>query len=178
MSWVRVSREEMARIRKLAAERKAKREEKRKSLPWGAPKAEQPKEPKPRRPRRKKTDRQRLIGRLDAVFSLFVRLRAKARTGGTCEVCRKRPIEHCFHWVGRGDFATRWDPDNAVGSCRGCNLDEHYRKRVYRDRHIERVGLAAREALEAKAREKVFYSESDMVGMIEAFRGRMEKREW
>ena len=179
MTWVRVPQSEYDRIRKLSANKKAKREEKRKALPWGADKGGGKSAQKgPPKKRRKKSNRQRLVKILDTIFSLFVRLRAKHRTGGNCEVCARRPIEHCFHWIGRGDFSTRWDPDNAIGSCRGCNLDEHYRKRVYRDKHIALVGLEVREALEAKARIMIFYSESDLTGMIATFKKRIEDRAW
>lgn len=117
--------------------------------------------------RKAKNERKRLVAKLDAVFSLYIRLRGKLSTGGICELCQKRPIEVCFHWVSRGDYATRWHPDNAVASCRGCNYEETFRKRKYRDIHIERVGEEAREALEAQARTQTHFSNSDLQEKIE-----------
>jgi len=119
--------------------------------------------------------RKTLVARLDAIFSLFVRKRGKERTGGTCELCGKRPIEVCFHWVSRGDFATRWDPSNAVGSCKGCNFEETFRKRKYRDMHIDLIGLDAREALEAKARTITHFTDADLRERIEFFKAELGK---
>jgi 5-methylcytosine-specific restriction endonuclease McrA len=96
--------------------------------------------------------RKRLKAQLDAFFSILIRRRGMKRTGGKCELCGKRPIEVCFHFVSRGSYATRWDTDNAVASCRGCNFEETFRKQKYRDIHISKVGLQERERLEAKAR--------------------------
>lgn len=118
------------------------------------------KAPKARKP---KTSRKRLVDKLDALFSIFVRLRGKKRTGGVCELCAKRPIEVCFHWVSRGDYATRWDQDNAVASCRGCNFEETFRKRKYRDMHVMMVGEDAREAIEEKSRTLTHYTDDDLL---------------
>ena len=96
--------------------------------------------------------RSREVKKTDQVFSIFIRLRGKKRTGGLCELCLKRPIEVCFHWVSRKSYATRWLPENACASCRGCNYNETFNKQKYRDIFIERYGIAERERLESLAR--------------------------
>ena len=120
-----------------------------------------------------KSSRKRLVAKLDALFSMFVRLRGKKQTGGLCELCAKRPIEVCFHWVSRGDYATRWDPNNAVASCRGCNFEETFRKRKYRDMHIMLIGEAAREALEEKARSLTHFTDADLEAILADLTNRM-----
>lgn len=120
-----------------AKEKKAKRKAKRRIIFSGRPKP---------------VSRSVLVKRLDAIFSLYIRLRDKKVSGGLCVLCLKRPIEVCFHWISRGSFATRWDERNAVGSCKGCNFEETFRKQKYRDMFISRYGLPLREELESMAR--------------------------
>lgn len=119
---------------------------------------------------KKSISRKTLIKKLDSIFSLFIRLRDKRLNRGYCLLCNKRPIECCFHWIGRGSYATRWDEDNAVGSCFGCNFEETFRKQKYRDKHIALIGIEEREILEALARQKTHFSNSDLQEMIEEFK--------
>ncbi len=74
---------------------------------------------------------------LDGVFSLFIRLRAKYRTGGNCEICGGRPVEVCFHWITRSRKGIRWHPLNAVGSCSGCNFNERQGRSTVNDKYQE-----------------------------------------
>ena len=77
-----------------------------------------------------KTDRQKLIKELDDLFSSFIRQRALLRTGG-CERCLSFKPSHknlqAAHYHSRRKLTTRWNIDNAIGSCGGCHmyLDSH-----------------------------------------------------
>lgn len=80
---------------------------------------------KRRRARSKSTVRQIVVKSTDRIFSLAVRLRDKKRWG-RCQLCwdlkgRSHPIEVCFHVFGRARYVTRWDLDNALGTCSGAN---------------------------------------------------------
>lgn len=65
--------------------------------------------------RRKKTPRQKLISRLDEIFSLVVRKR------GLCERCDKTINLQCSHVFPRDNFSVRWDLLNAFCLCAGCH---------------------------------------------------------
>lgn len=104
----------------------------------------------------------KLVAALDELFSLFVRLRGKYRTGGKCEVCFTRDIYCAFHWIPRGNMGIRWDPLNAVAGCKGCNYNERMTRGVmkngangkYKKLFIERHGEEAWDDLEARAERK------------------------
>jgi len=117
--------------------------------------------------------RKQLVKKLDTIFSLFIRLRDKAIYGGACVICRKRPIEHCFHWITRGSYSTRWDERNSCGSCAGCNLEETFRPLKYRDIHISMVGKDERERLEDKARGLAKFSRADLREMFGQLKAKM-----
>lgn len=163
-----VSRAEFQRIKSMAAKKRARRLEKRAENAALVHRSDKPSNAsRVKNPRRPTNTRKRLVGKLDALFSIFVRLRGKKITGGACELCLKRPIEVCFHWVSRGDYATRWSPDNAVASCRGCNFEETFRKRKYRDLHISRIGRESREALEDRSRVLTHLTDADLEAKLD-----------
>lgn len=140
-----VTLSEFKAIKKLAAERKAKRQAKALTL-W-------PIERKPRKLRAIKTPRQRLRARLDALWSILIRRRDVRLYSGICVICHNRPIQVAYHIVSRKDDATRWDMDNGCGSCAPCNYFEFLnRGHKVRDKHIAIFGIERVEWLEARAR--------------------------
>lgn len=174
---VHVSREEMNSIRRMAAARKAKREEKRRDLPWGEPPDQEP-PPGPwtkgrklktgtfkgylvvKRPSR--TVRQMLRDRLDDLWAYFIKLRDKLAYGGVCRICGVRGIEVAYHIIPRGDDATRWDFENGCGACHECNRGEQMNRSRYRAKHVVIFGAELIERLEAKARTRPKFSLEDL----------------
>jgi 5-methylcytosine-specific restriction endonuclease McrA len=117
------------------------------------------------RPRRRPpTDRQRLRGRLDALWALVVKKRDR-RLWPNCRICGGRPIEVAYHIVPRGDDATRWALDNGVGACAPCNRGEQLNRSRYRAKHVRLFGEAKMRDLEARARQTVKYSQADLQQM-------------
>ena len=58
----------------------------------------------------------------DKNFSWCIRERA----GWTCERCGRQYTPpttalHCSHYIGRGNWSTRFEPDNAFAHCYGCH---------------------------------------------------------
>lgn len=65
----------------------------------------------------------------DSWFSKCIRERANwkcERCGSICPPDKKMGF-HCAHFMGRGNWSTRFDPDNAAGLCYGCHryVDGH-----------------------------------------------------
>lgn len=115
--FCRVSAAEFKAIRQKAKAKAEKRAEKRTALPWAGRK-------RVKAPTARKISRKGLISRLDAAFSIKVRIEAK-KAFGRCpfhDLTTFRPIEDCFHFITRSKHSIRWDYRNATGSCRGCNI--------------------------------------------------------
>lgn len=90
----------------------------------------------------------------DMWFSRCVRERA----GWTCERCHKQytpPTQalHCSHYIGRGNWAVRFEPLNALALCYGCH-QLMGSARGSHDELYERIfGKAAAEIVEEKAKD-------------------------
>ena len=80
----------------------------------------------------RKTDRQKTIDRLDALYREYIRERAMQRVGG-CERCGTPKLSYkelqTAHFHSRKKYTVRWDIRNSIGACGGCHL--------YLDSHID-----------------------------------------
>lgn len=123
----------------------------------------------------KKPSKSKLVKKLDAVFSIFVRM-SNADHKGFCEcvTCGRK-----YHWkdiqaghfMSRKHYSTRWDEDNVKPQCRGCNIfnqGEQYRYSVY-------LGNELSESLLNKSREIVKFSINDIEELIEYYQGEIKK---
>jgi len=98
---------------------------------------------KPKRPHVKKLDP-------DYWFSLCVRERAE----WTCEACGKHyepdinlntglpgtRAFHCSHYIGRANYAVRFDPDDADGHCYGCHAKFEGNPHTFKEWKLARLG--------------------------------------
>jgi len=96
-----------------------------------------------------------LITPADSAFSKCIR----ERTNWTCEVCgRYHPIGtkraglHCSHWMGRGNWSTRFDPLNAFAHCWPCHKDMASNVPYFADWVAEQIGVD--KAFEVRAMSK------------------------
>lgn len=123
----------------------------------------------------KKPSKSKLVKKLDAVFSIFVRM-SNADHKGFCEcvTCGRK-----YHWkdiqaghfMSRKHYSTRWDEDNVKPQCRGCNIfnqGEQYRYSVY-------LGNELSESLLNKSREIVKFSIGDVQELIEYYQEEIKK---
>lgn len=86
----------------------------------------------------RKQSRKAVVREADKWFSLYVRELTKREYGG-CPFCNG-PIEHCFHFFSRVNYATRWMVTNAIGSCAGCNLKMEYAPYEFYKWYADRFG--------------------------------------
>lgn len=78
----------------------------------------------------------------DVAFSICVR----ERSNWTCERCGKQytpPTQalHCSHFKGRGNWAVRFDPENAFAHCYGCHSYFEQNPQEFTEWAAERVSL-------------------------------------
>lgn len=114
----------------------------------------------------------------DAV-SLFVKMRDKWVHGDLCRICGQRPIQCAYHLVPSNDgAATRYDPENIVGACNGCNNAERWHRFKYEIIHEDLFGKDRMDTLRLKAGQTMKYSRADLLNLRDEFRYRLEHRKW
>lgn len=122
----------------------------------------------------KTTERQKLVGKLDTLFSEYVRLR-DADENGECKCITCGEKHHwrdmdCGHLVGRGNMATRWKIENANSQCRLCNSthDGKYDEHAAAIDNIHGEGTAL--GLEQLGHTERHFSEPELIGMCDELR--------
>lgn len=125
---------------------------------------------------RKKTD---LKGKLDKVFSLYIRLR-DAMPGGyfRCISCGQiKPFEQadCGHFVNRQHMSTRFDEMNCNAQCRKCNRFMEGNIQDYRKGLIKKYGEKAVILLEAKKHRARKYTDFEYNELIKYYSALVEK---
>lgn len=83
----------------------------------------------------------------DDLFSKFIRAR-----DGHCFFCNNPATQNSHFW-GRGNSATRYDPENCDGVCGGCHMRHESNKQgLYREMKIKQLGEGGYKALEKRGR--------------------------
>ena len=121
--------------------------------------------------KRKKTARKKLVEKLDAVFSVYIRALYPI-----CVFCGSK-TEHCFHFMTRAKYATRWDAVNAVGSCRGCNFEMEFNPHPYIKWFIDKYGLEEYNRLILRSNVIPKYSNEELEVMIDFYEKETAKLE-
>ena|SRR3990167_10524177 len=81
-----------------------------------------------------KSKQQLLKGKLDNVFSKYIRLKY-AKNGQvacyTCSVIKPVAEMQCGHWIPRNNLSTRFSEENCRPQCVGCNMFNKGRPDVF-----------------------------------------------
>lgn len=167
---VLVSRAEMARVRKAIADRKAKREEKRASLPWGS------------KPKKKPTKLSQIStrGAIKAQIVHELGLLDRKLHGPYCRLATECPkfkkvgyhaVEVAYHLIPqmRGD-AARFLAKNVVWACSDANQGERLNRSLYDDKHIKVFGAARIAEIKEVAREIADFSDADLLEKLREVR--------
>jgi len=108
-------------------------------------------------PSTKKPTRSKLVKKLDAVFSEYIRRRYADENGlAQCVTCNKK--DHwkklqAGHFISRKNYSTRWDETNVQVQCVGCNMfryGEQYLFSLWLDTNI---GYSTAESLLRKSKQ-------------------------
>ena len=117
-------------------------------------------------------ERQRLIKRLDNVFSKYIRLRDKR-----CVICGTTENLQAGHLITRRCYATRWDEMNVFAQCRNCNYTHEYRPEIFTNWYIEKFGADKYQELVVKSKMVVKYKNADLLAMIEYYKQKIKELE-
>lgn len=105
-----------------------------------------------------KTDRQKLINKLDESFSLFIRLRDSDHQG-VCKCITCGDFKHytqmdAGHFVTRDNMATRWEEQNVNAQCPHCNrfkAGKQFEHGLAIDKKYKQPGLASSLMVKSKS---------------------------
>jgi len=116
---------------------------------------------------KKKSLRKKMVALADKALSLYIRKKTQ-ETYGACPMCGGE-IECCFHWITRSKYSVRWDLENVIGSCMGCNIDYEYNPHPYISWFIRKYGLDKYEQLIVKSNKIHKYELSDLQDIIDVY---------
>ncbi len=117
----------------------------------------------------KKLTRSKLVKKLDAVFSQYIRLKDSIDEIATCITCGKQDHWKKLqngHFMSRKHYTTRWDDVNCQVQCAGCNVfryGEQYKFSKYLD---QTYGDGTADALYLKSKETIKLADFELEEMI------------
>ena len=118
----------------------------------------------------KKLTRSKLVKKLDAVFSQYIRLKDADEFGNaTCFTCGK--VDHWKklqngHFQSRKHYATRWDEMNCQVQCAGCNVFRYGEQFLFSKYLDEKYYDGASDTMFFKAKETVKFADFELEEMI------------
>ena len=122
----------------------------------------------------KTTERQKLVNKLDLIFSEYIRIRHCDHLGNvkciTCGDYYHWTEVQCGHFIKRGNMATRWDLKNCGEQCMTCNCANDGMEESHRIYIENKYGEGTADELERRGRSEAHYSEHDLKQMIEELR--------
>ncbi len=96
-----------------------------------------------------------MVGKLDRVFSLYIRLRDVMPSGYvkciSCGQIKRFEDVDCGHFHSRRHMATRFDEDNCHAECKGCNRFSADHIIAYQRNLVKKIGEERFELLNVKA---------------------------
>ncbi len=118
---------------------------------------------------KKKPSRSKLVKKLDAVFSQYIRLKDSVDGYATCFTCGKKDHWKKLqngHFQSRKHYATRWDEQNCQVQCAGCNVFRYGEQFLFAKYLDERFYAGLSDELFFKAKQIVKFTNSEIEDMI------------
>ncbi|MBQ0074614.1 MAG: recombination protein NinG [Prevotella sp.] len=146
-----------------------------------AKKETDPDAPKKKVVRKKKSDKRKLIEKLDKIFSIYIRLRDAMPHSGyvKCITCGKilhwKESQAC-HYIGRANMALRFSEVNVHAGCMPCNVFLHGNMLAYRRWMVKQYGEKIVDNLELRGNIEVKkWSEWELEETIKYYTALVEK---
>lgn len=109
-----------------------------------------------------KTNKKKLIAKLDRLVSEYVRKRDKR-----CVTCNATSGLTCSHLISRVSMPVRFNLQNCNAQCKSCNYLHEYRPERYTQWWINKYGLEAYENIVAKSKEIKHFTEEELESLIQ-----------
>lgn len=124
--------------------------------------------------KRKKTDKRRLVEKLDAVFSQYIRLKDAQPGTGYVRCISCGAVHHwtkiqCGHYESRANMATRWSERNCHPQCVACNIMQHGNLLAYRRNLVKMYGENEVNLIEVQAHSIRKWSEFELEEMMKYY---------
>jgi len=130
----------------------------------------------------KKLTRGKVVKKLDAIFSQYIRLKyADDHKNVSCFTCDKKAYWHadgmqCGHFMSRKHYATRWNENgNCMPQCVSCNVYNYGRQFVFAKNLDEKFGEGTAEDLYIKSKQIVKFSTDELNDKIKHFKQLVDK---
>ena len=117
----------------------------------------------------KKVSRSKLVKKLDAIFSQYIRLKDSVDGYATCFTCGKKDHWKKLqngHFQSRKHYATRWDEQNCQVQCAGCNVFRYGEQFLFAKYLDERFYAGLSDELYFKSKQIVKFSNIEIEDMI------------
>lgn len=126
----------------------------------------------------KKSEKSKLVEKLDAVFSEFIRLRDSDEHGQviciTCDAEFHWRETDCGHYQDRDHMTTRWDETNCNGQCLECNRYNPVAKTWFAVKIDDRYGKGTSDKLDKLAKSTVQWEDHELKKMYDYFRDQVK----
>jgi len=128
--------------------------------------------------RRKKTDRQKLIEKLDRIFSIYIRLRDAMPHSGLVKCISCGRIHHWTkiqngHYVGRSAMSVRFSEENCHSQCVACNVMMHGNMLAYRRAMVKLYGEQKVNEIEVRGHLAKKWHDFELEEMIKYYTARV-----
>lgn len=104
----------------------------------------------------KRTQRKKLVDKLDKVFSIYIRRRYADNDVAECFTCGKQDHWKKLqngHFQSRKHYSTRWDETNCQVQCAGCNVFRYGEQYIFSERLDQKYGEGTARKLHIQAKE-------------------------
>jgi hypothetical protein len=125
------------------------------------------------------SERTKLVSKLDAIFSKYVRKRLVDANGfGVCFTCGKS--KHwsevdAGHFQSRMKMSTRWDERNVQFQCKGCNMTNGGQQYTFGIKLDEVYGEGTAQEILVKSQQILKFSISDLRELIELYKRKVDE---
>ena len=122
----------------------------------------------------KKLTRSKLVKKLDAVFSQYIRQSNSVNEIATCFTCGKedhwKKLQN-GHFQSRRHYSTRWNETNCQVQCAGCNVFRFGEQFIFGQNLDNKFGEGTARRLHIKAQQTIKFADFELEEMINHYNG-------
>ena len=121
----------------------------------------------------KKLTRSKLVKKLDAIFSTYIRRKNSIDDIAECFTCGKKDHYKKLqngHFQSRRHYSTRWDEVNCAVQCAGCNVFKYGEQYLFATKLDAKFGEGTARRLHIKAQQIVKISDFELEELIKKYK--------